>query len=118
MHVALVILPNIGKKAGKHLLFYRILNGGDVEFIRILHERMELRNRMAEWFVRLLIERFFSFLHKKHSIMVANVEISSTFASNVKKRLMMPAHLIILYRERFHTATAACERASNYPPVF
>lgn len=36
-----------GFKAGKHLIFYRIIdNGGDVEIIRILHERMDLRNRM------------------------------------------------------------------------
>ena len=37
-----------GFKAGKHLLFYRILDNGDVEIIRILHERMDLRNRMNE----------------------------------------------------------------------
>lgn len=35
-------------KVGKHLLFYRILDDGDVEIIRILHERMDLRNRMGE----------------------------------------------------------------------
>ena len=37
-----------GFKAGKHLLFYRILDSGDVEIIRILHERMDLRNRIGE----------------------------------------------------------------------
>ncbi len=37
-----------GFKAGKHLLFYRTLDGGDVEIVRILHERMDLRNRMNE----------------------------------------------------------------------
>lgn len=37
-----------GFKAGKHLLFYRILHNGDVEIVRILHERMDLRNRMNE----------------------------------------------------------------------
>ena len=37
-----------GFKADKHLLFYRILDSGDVEIIRILHERMDLRNRMNE----------------------------------------------------------------------
>ncbi len=37
-----------GFKVGKHLLFYRMLDGGDVEIIRILHERMDLRNRMTE----------------------------------------------------------------------
>ena len=37
-----------GFKAGKHLLFYRILDDGVVEIIRILHERMDLRSRMNE----------------------------------------------------------------------
>lgn len=37
-----------GFKAGKHLLFYRILHDGDVEIIRILHENMDLRDRMKE----------------------------------------------------------------------
>lgn len=37
-----------GFKAGKYLLFYRILDSGDVEIIRILHERMDLRNGMNE----------------------------------------------------------------------
>ena len=37
-----------GFKSGKHLLFYRIVNDGDVEIIRILHERMDLRSRMTE----------------------------------------------------------------------
>ncbi|WP_251623965.1 type II toxin-antitoxin system RelE/ParE family toxin [Odoribacter lunatus] len=37
-----------GFKAGKHLLFYRMLDSGEVEVIRILHERMDLRNRMNE----------------------------------------------------------------------
>ncbi len=32
----------------KHLLFYRILDDGDVEIIRIFHERMDLQNRMHE----------------------------------------------------------------------
>ncbi|MDE6633703.1 MAG: type II toxin-antitoxin system RelE/ParE family toxin [Bacteroidaceae bacterium] len=37
-----------GFKANKHILFYRILDSGDVEIIRILHERMDLRNRLNE----------------------------------------------------------------------
>ena len=37
-----------GFKAGKHLLFYRILDNGDTEIIRILHERMDLQNRINE----------------------------------------------------------------------
>ena len=37
-----------GFKVNRHILFYRILDGGDVEIIRILHERMDLRNRVNE----------------------------------------------------------------------
>lgn len=35
-----------GFKAGRHLLFYRMRDGGDVEIIRILHERMDIRNHL------------------------------------------------------------------------
>lgn len=37
-----------GYRTGRHLLFYRVLDSGDVEIIRILHERMDLRSRMEE----------------------------------------------------------------------
>ena len=37
-----------GFKASKHILFYRILQDGDVEIIRILHERMDLPNRIKD----------------------------------------------------------------------
>ena len=37
-----------GFKASKHILFFRMLDSGDVEILRILHERMDLRNRIAE----------------------------------------------------------------------
>ena len=52
--------PNIGKsyneisrhlfgiKTGKHIIFYSILSGVEIEVIRILHERMDLINRLAE----------------------------------------------------------------------
>ena len=52
--------PNIGKsyneisrhlfglKTGKHVIFYSILAGVEIEVIRILHERMDLINRLAE----------------------------------------------------------------------
>ena len=36
-----------GFKAGKHILFYQLLNDGNVEIIRILHEQMDLRNRIS-----------------------------------------------------------------------
>lgn len=35
-----------GFKTGKHILFFRILNNGAIEIIRILHERMDLPNRI------------------------------------------------------------------------
>ena len=35
-----------GYKVKKHILFYRILSDNDVEIIRILHEQMDLQNRM------------------------------------------------------------------------
>ncbi|MDE7073895.1 MAG: type II toxin-antitoxin system RelE/ParE family toxin [Odoribacter sp.] len=37
-----------GFKTHKHILFYRILEEGDIEIIRILHERMDLRNRIND----------------------------------------------------------------------
>jgi toxin ParE1/3/4 len=52
--------PNIGKeyeginrnllgiKSGKHIIFYQIIHPERIEIIRILHERMDLKNRIAE----------------------------------------------------------------------
>lgn len=37
-----------GFKVNKHILFYHIMENGDVEIIRILHERMDLRIRLGE----------------------------------------------------------------------
>lgn len=37
-----------GCKAGRHILFYRICGNGDVEIIRILHQRMDLKRRMQD----------------------------------------------------------------------
>lgn len=37
-----------GFPAGKHIIFYRNLETKDVEVIRILHERMDLKNRINE----------------------------------------------------------------------
>lgn len=36
-----------GCKTNKHIIFYRIIDDGDIEVLRILHERMDLR-RMNE----------------------------------------------------------------------
>ncbi len=54
------INPNVGKKyieisdeilglkIGRHIIFYHILSDIEVEVIRILHEQMDLRNRLKE----------------------------------------------------------------------
>jgi toxin ParE1/3/4 len=33
-----------GLKTGKHIIFYRIITKQEIEIIRILHERMDLKN--------------------------------------------------------------------------
>ncbi len=38
----------MGLRTGKHIIFYQIVNEQKMEIIRILHERMELKNRMNE----------------------------------------------------------------------
>lgn len=38
----------LGVKANKHIIFYRTLNENYVEITRILHERMDLKQRIAE----------------------------------------------------------------------
>jgi len=43
-----VVTGLLGFRAGRHIIFYRILNAIDVEIIRILHERMDLKNRIVE----------------------------------------------------------------------
>ncbi len=37
-----------GLKSGKHIIFYHIISKDEIEVIRILHERMDLKNRLAE----------------------------------------------------------------------
>ena len=37
-----------GYRANKHIIFYRILIGGDILIIRILHQRMDLKHRMLK----------------------------------------------------------------------
>lgn len=37
-----------GYRAGKHIIFYRMLADGDILVIRILHQRMDLKRRMLE----------------------------------------------------------------------
>ena len=38
----------LGFQSGRHLIFYRILNATKIEIIRILHTRMDLKNRLQE----------------------------------------------------------------------
>jgi len=38
----------LGFKAGKHIIFYRELTSRKVEIIRVLHERMDIKNRIGE----------------------------------------------------------------------
>ncbi len=42
------IYPNLkGKKTSKHIIFYRILEDKSIEITRILHERMDLKNKFT-----------------------------------------------------------------------
>ena len=38
----------LGFKANRHIIFYRTLNDNYVEITRILHEKMDLKKRLAE----------------------------------------------------------------------
>lgn len=38
----------LGLGAGKHIIFYQIIADDEIEVVRILHERMDLKNRFAE----------------------------------------------------------------------
>ncbi|MDP2113241.1 MAG: type II toxin-antitoxin system RelE/ParE family toxin, partial [Bacteroidota bacterium] len=38
----------LGFKAGRHIIFYRKIEGNEVEITRILHEQMDLKNRIME----------------------------------------------------------------------
>ncbi len=41
------ISPNLlGLRTGKHIIFYQIVTKDEIEVIRILHERMDLKNRL------------------------------------------------------------------------
>jgi toxin ParE1/3/4 len=42
------IYPDLkGKKASKHIIFYRVMDDESIEVTRILHERMDLKNKLA-----------------------------------------------------------------------
>lgn len=38
----------LGVKTNRHIIFYRIVNNTYIEITRILHERMDLKNRIIE----------------------------------------------------------------------
>lgn len=38
----------LGLRSGKHIIFYQIINEQEVEVIRILHERMDLKSWLTE----------------------------------------------------------------------
>jgi toxin ParE1/3/4 len=38
----------LGFRIGKHILFYRIINPYEIEVVRILHEKMDLKNQIKE----------------------------------------------------------------------
>jgi toxin ParE1/3/4 len=38
----------LGFHVGKHIIFYRLVNSGDIAIVRILHQQMDLKSRMNE----------------------------------------------------------------------
>ena len=38
----------LGLKSGKHIIFYQSISKDRIEVVRILHERMDLKNRITE----------------------------------------------------------------------
>jgi toxin ParE1/3/4 len=38
----------LGLKTGKHIIFYQLIAIDEIEVVRILHERMDLKNRLVE----------------------------------------------------------------------
>jgi toxin ParE1/3/4 len=43
-----IIQNLLGFKAGRHIIFYRIIADNEIEIIRILHEQMDLENRLMK----------------------------------------------------------------------
>ena len=37
-----------GFRANKHIIFYKVIDNEEIEVIRILHNRMDLKNRINE----------------------------------------------------------------------
>ena len=47
-HYSMVTENLLGFKAGRHIIFYRKIAENDVEITRILHEQMDLKNRISK----------------------------------------------------------------------
>ena len=43
-----IINQLFGLRAGRHIIFYRKVNANEIEITRILHEQMDLKNRISE----------------------------------------------------------------------
>jgi len=43
-----IVMRLFGLRSGKHIIFYRQINENEVEITRILHEQMDLSNRILE----------------------------------------------------------------------
>lgn len=43
-----ISLGILGFKVGKHIIFYQVLSSADIEIIRILHGRMDLKSRLED----------------------------------------------------------------------
>ena len=43
-----VTLNLLGFNAGRHIIFYRRIENNEIEITRILHEQMDLKNRLKE----------------------------------------------------------------------
>ena len=38
----------LGLRVGKHIVFYRVVQAGNIEILRILHQRMDLKSNIDE----------------------------------------------------------------------
>lgn len=38
----------LGLRSGKHIIFYRVITEDEIEVVRILHERMDFKNRIND----------------------------------------------------------------------
>lgn len=44
-----MLTPDLrGSKVNKHILFYRIVQSNEIEIVRILHERMDIKRRLEK----------------------------------------------------------------------